>query len=139
MDWITEDIAIGNYLDAVDLALHKEAGIHSLLCLDGELRPADAAEMGLREIVSFAFIDGEGNSPASFEAAVKAVGRLSTTKPKLLVQCHAGRSRSVVIVAAYLMLTRRWPSEKALAYIAERREIALTPGIEKLLRSAWLV
>jgi hypothetical protein len=139
MDWISDTIAIGNYLDATDTALHKAEGIRSLLCLDGKLKTPDAARLGLEALQAFSLIDGDGNRPEVFEAAVRAVERLSTTKPKLLVQCHAGRSRSVIVVAAHLMRTERIKPQEAMQRIAERREVAITPGIERLLRSAWLL
>lgn len=139
MNFITDNIAIGNYLDATDVEAQRAAGIESLLCLDGKLKPSDAEAMGLKQIISFSLIDGRGNRPETFESAVRAVGRLSAGKPKLLVQCHAGRSRSVIVVAAHLMLTRQLSDSEALDFINERREIALTPGIETLLMSAWLL
>ncbi len=138
MDWISDSIAIGNYLDATDTALHRAEGIRSLLCLDGKLRPSDAARLELDELVSVPLIDGDGNRPEAFETAVRTIDRLATRRPKLLVQCHAGRSRSVVVVAAHLMRTERLRPAEALQRIAERREVAITPGIERLLRSAWL-
>ena len=138
MDWISDSIAIGNYLDATDTALHRAEGIRSLLCLDGKLRPGDAARLELDGLVSVPLIDGDGNRPEAFESAVRAVERLATLRPKLLVQCHAGRSRSVIVVAAHLMRTQRLRPQDALQQIAERRDVAITPGIERLLRSAWL-
>ena len=139
MDWISDSIAIGNYLDAADTALHQAEGIRSLLCLDGKLRGQDAARLGLAELVAVPLIDGDGNDAGAFETAVRAVGRLAVQRPKLLVQCHAGRSRSVIVVAAHLMRTERLRPQVALQRVAERREIAITPGIERLLRSAWLL
>lgn len=139
MDWICDSIAIGNYVDATDNALHQAEGVRSLLCLDGKLRAGDAARLGLDEIVSVPLLDGDGNRPDAFETAVRAVERLAARRPKLLVQCHAGRSRSVIVVAAHLMRTERLRPQQALQRIAERREIAITPGIERLLRSAWLL
>jgi hypothetical protein len=139
MNWISDTIAIGNYLDATDIALHQAEGIRSLLCLDGKLKSSDAARLGLEAVLAFSLIDGDGNRPEIFEAAVRAVDRLATTKPKLLVQCHAGRSRSVIVVAAHLMRTERIRPQEAMQRIAERREVAITPGIERLLRSAWLL
>ena len=139
MNWITDTIAIGNYLDATDTAVQQSEGISSLLCLDGKLRASDAERLGLVEIVSVPLIDGDGNTPAAFEQAVRAVERLSTLRPRLLVQCHAGRSRSVIIVAAHLMRMDRLRPQEAIQRIAEHREIAITPGIERMLRSAWLL
>jgi protein-tyrosine phosphatase len=69
------------------------------------------------------------------DQAVRLVGVLSEQSPKLLVHCRAGRSRSVVVLAGYLMRERRWSCDKAIAFIAGRHDIQLTPGIEGLLRS----
>lgn len=139
MDWISDSIAIGNYLDATDTALHKAEGIRSLLCLDGKLRSADAVRLELAELVSIPLIDGDGNKPEEFEAAVRAVDRLVSKHGKLLVQCHAGRSRSAIVVAAHMIRKERLRPVEALQRIAERREIAITAGLEKFLRSAWLL
>ncbi len=139
MNWITENIAIGNYLDATDTPTQQAEGIVSLLCLDGKLKPSDAQRLGLTEIVSVPLIDGAGNSSDAFELAVRAVERLSTRRPKLLVQCHAGRSRSVIVVAAHLMRTQKLRPQEAIQRVAEHREIAITSGLERLLRAAWLL
>ena len=52
---------------------------------------------------------------------------------RILVHCHAGRSRSVVVVARFLMQSRGLAAQAALDLIAARREIYLSPGIEELL------
>ncbi len=139
MDWITDCIAIGNYLDATDTDLQSAGGIRSLLCLDGKLKASDAARLGLDTLRAYSLIDGDGNRPEVFEAAVRAVDQLSRTRPKLLVQCHAGRSRSVIVVAAHLMRTERLRPDEAIRRVSQCREPAITPGIERLLRSAWLL
>ena len=139
MDWITDDIAIGNYLDATDVAARQSGGVRSLLCLDGKLSAGYAGRLGLEEVASFSLIDGDGNHSGVFEAAVRTVDRLAVSHPKLLVQCHAGRSRSVIVVAAHLMRRERLRPQEAIRRIASRRETAITPGIERLLRGAWLL
>lgn len=138
MDWITDDIAIGNFLDAENAELRREQGIRSMLCLSGKQRGIAAEALGLVALENFELKDGPGNDPRIFQRAVESVGLLAKLHPKLLVQCHAGRSRSVVVVAAHLMKTRRWTSEEALRYVSARREAALTPGIEQLLCSNFL-
>jgi len=54
---------------------------------------------------------------------------------KILVHCHAGRSRSVCIVARYLMLKKNLTRKQALGKIEEKREIYLSPGIEEILEA----
>lgn len=138
MDWITDTIAIGNYLDAEDAELRRASGIRSMICLNGKQRGVQAEALNLDALENYDFVDGPGNDIALFQRAVQTVGRFAKRHPKLLVQCHAGRSRSVVVVAAHLMLIHGWNHNEALAHVASRRECALTAGIEKLLRSPFL-
>lgn len=38
MDWITDNIGIGNYLDAEEAELRCSNGIRSMICLNGKQR-----------------------------------------------------------------------------------------------------
>jgi len=87
----------------------------------------------------FNLTDGPGNDPGLFQRIVGTVGSLSRRHPKLLVQCHAGKSRSVITVAAHLMSTQGLSAKEALTFIAVRRETFITPGIEGLLTHPWLL
>jgi protein-tyrosine phosphatase len=133
MDWITERVAIGNHLEARDIALLKQHAIRSVVSLDGSLRPGDAAEFGLAEVASYQLIDGAGNDPRVFRYAVDDVCRMIESQPPVLVQCHAGRSRSAVAVAAYLMRAHDIEPEDAIALVAAKREINITQGLIDLL------
>jgi protein-tyrosine phosphatase len=133
MDWITDSVAIGNYLEAKDAALLRQAGIASALSLDRTLRTGDAAPLGLREVEAVPLEDGPGNDPRLFRRAVDALEDLASRHPPVLVQCHAGRSRSAVVVAGYLMRSLGLGPEEALARVAARRGVAVSPGLECLL------
>src|SRR6516162_3527999 len=98
MDWITADIAVGNYLEAQNASLLGERGIHSVLGLDGTLQNRKSAELGLADIEVVPLEDGPGNDPRLFRLATAALERLAREHPPVLVHCHAGRSRSVVVV-----------------------------------------
>jgi hypothetical protein len=50
MNWITEDIALGNYLEVQDAALLRQEGIGSVLSLDRTLQGRNPAELGLKAI-----------------------------------------------------------------------------------------
>lgn len=130
MDWVTDGIAIGNYLEAQDKALLHDSGITAVLSLDGTLRGRPSAELGLQAIEVVPLEDAPGNDVRLFHRAVDALVRLSL-QGKVLVQCHAGRSRSVVVVAGYLMKTTGIGAEEALAQVAARREVAVTAGVER--------
>jgi protein-tyrosine phosphatase len=138
MDMITDAIAIGNYLDAEDVELRRAAGIRSMICLNGKLRGVSPETLGLDALDNYDLKDGPGNNPEVFRRAVESVGRFAKRHPKLLVQCHAGRSRSVIVVAAHLMRIHGWPSGEALSFVASKREVAVTAGIESLLKSSFL-
>jgi protein-tyrosine phosphatase len=135
MDWITDDIAIGNYLDAQDAALLKSKGIRSVLSLDRTLEGKNPSSLGLTAIDAIPLDDGPGNDLRLFERAVDALDSLRRNAGPVLVQCHAGRSRSAVVVAGYLMKTQGIDSAGALALIAAKREINVTAGLERLLES----
>lgn len=134
MNWITDSIAIGNFLDAQDADLLRVEAIGSILGLTTALDQHEAEQLGVRFIRVIPLDDGPGNSVAQFAAALEALSDLAQNAPPVLVHCHMGRSRSVAIVAAYLMATQGLDADAALALIATKREIALSPALEQFLR-----
>jgi hypothetical protein len=72
MNWITDTIAIGNYLDAQDKELLQREGILSVLSLDGSLMGRSPEEVGVKRVVALKFQDGPGNDPALFLRTVDA-------------------------------------------------------------------
>ncbi len=133
MDWITESVAIGNYLDARDEKMLREHGFRSAVSLDATLKKGDEDDLPYRAIASYNLVDGPGNDPRVFLHALDALVRLVDSAPPVLVQCHAGRSRSVILVAAYLMRLHGHDEDEALAEVERKREVAITQGIEGLL------
>ncbi len=133
MDWITDEVAIGNYLEAQDAALLKQHGFRSVLSLDGTLTEQHAARLGLSEVASYRLIDGPGNDLRVFRLAIEDLKKLAASHSPVLVQCHAGRSRSAVVVAAHLMAACGLDLEKAIALVASKREINVTSALVDLL------
>jgi protein-tyrosine phosphatase len=133
MDWITEEVAIGNYLEAQDVTLLEQHGFRSVLSLDGTLSGKRAAGFGLSEVASYRLIDGAGNDLRVFRFAIDDLLRLVRLHPPVLVQCHARRSRSASIVAGYLMHVHKVDPEQAMASVAARREINVSPPLAELL------
>lgn len=76
MNWITDNIAIGNYLDAQDTNLLQMEGIKSVLCLDRTLQGKVAADMGLKAIEVVPLEDGPGNDQRLFHLAVDSLRNL---------------------------------------------------------------
>jgi protein-tyrosine phosphatase len=134
VDWITlQKIAIGNYLDAQNAALLKEAGIRSILCLDGCLVDQSPQSLGVEEIKVVKLQDTIGNDPRVFARAVGTLAELVRSHCPVLVHCHAGQSRSVIVVAGFLMVDAGMDAAAAMAYVGHRRVINVTPGLERLL------
>lgn len=133
MDWITDDIAIGNYLDAQNPDLLRRESISAVLGLSDDLRGRNPADLGLKAIEVVPLEDARGNDPRHFERAVNSLTRLRHEFGRVLVHCHAGRSRSVVVVAGHLMQTLRITADDALARVAAKRDVSVTEGLERLL------
>ena len=128
MTFITDTIAIGNFIDAQDHAALQEAGIRSILCLNGLLSGLQPDDLGVEAMTCFNFTDGSGNDPQLFERAVKIVGQYAKQNPKLLVHCHAGKSRSVMVVASHLVRQHQWDLRQALEFIRAKRPEIMYPG-----------
>lgn len=133
MDWITEKIAIGNYLEAQDEELLRSEAVVSVLGLDRTLQGRAPADLGLERIEIIPLEDRAGNDPRLFRRAVDALARFVREAPPVLVHCHAGRSRSAIVVAGHLMVSLGITAEDALALVVAKREIAVTEGLERLL------
>lgn len=131
MDWITDRIAIGNYLEAQDAELVQREAIRGILGLLPQ--PEGFAPPGAIPFRRIPLIDGAGNDLFTFRLAVDTLATLLADAPPVLVHCHAGRSRSVAVVAGYLVLHGGMEPEAALALVTARRQTAVSPALEDLL------
>jgi len=161
MDWITENIAIGNYFEAQDAQVLRQFKsvlglVPTLRDLDDSKKDAIAELRGLLEIDEAEFdetlqrlreelktkrievvelIDGPGNDVALFRRAVSVLAELTKETPPVLVHCHAGRSRSPAVVAGYLMKSLRIDASQALEIVVQKRETYIAPALICLLDS----
>ena len=127
MDWITANIAIGNFVDARNL---NSTDVDAVLCLkDTCCVESDPNHC----VMCVPLIDGPGNDPRLLEDAIDFIDAIVSDGERVLVHCHAGRSRSVCIVARYLMWKSGLSGKAALEVIKSKREIYLSPGIDELL------
>ena len=126
MDWITDQIAIGDALDAVDHAPEFD----SILCLlsdcCGDRNDIDGYCVPLN--------DGPGNRREHVFAAIDFIAVQVENGLRVLVHCRAGRSRSVCIVAAYLMRHQGLSKRLAMSMISKKRQVFLSDGIEEIFK-----
>jgi hypothetical protein len=133
-NWIIPGkIAIGNFVAAKDIVLLKEEGIRSVFGLTDELIKTRPGDLGLDKIVVRPMLDGPGNSAAMFSGMVNDLIKLAKEHSPVMVHCHAGRSRSVTLVAGYLMRTEGYSSDVALRKVQRERESRLQAGLKPLL------
>jgi protein-tyrosine phosphatase len=133
VDWITAQIAIGNYLEARDAEALRRHGIRSVMSLDGSLTAEDASRLGVDTVVAFRLIDGVGNDARVFKLAIESLRDLVSSYAPVLVHCHAGRSRSVVIVAGHLANALGISCEEGIARVTNKRAVNVTPTLKELL------
>jgi atypical dual specificity phosphatase len=133
MDWVTDEIAIGDQRDAQDSDLLRREKVGSILGLVPTLLGREPGELGVRHIEVVPLIDGHGNRFDDFLQAVSTLGRLLAEAPPVLVHCRAGMGRSPVVVAAHLMRTRSLSADEALALVAARRRISILVDMRALL------
>jgi protein-tyrosine phosphatase len=132
MDLITADIWIGNFNDAQNLDSLREAGIQSILCLDGCLAGKSAEDLGVRQIEVVPLIDGRGNPPEVFLRAVRTLKHLTAKHAPVLVHCHAGQSRSAAVVCKFFMKEGDGLAQ-AMKKITAKRKVAIQAGLQETL------
>lgn len=127
MDFITDQIAIGNRHDAMDLGFLISNGIDAVLNLAYDL---DISYFQFYHEKEYRFqieyqkvglIDGAGNKSSTFAAAVYMLDQLLERHDKVLVHCHAGISRSSSVVTTYLSHKNGISLDEALNLVKEKR------------------
>jgi len=143
MDFITDRIAIGNRYDAMDLGLVISNGIGAVLNLAYDL---DISYFVFYHEKEYKFeieyqkvglIDGRGNKPSTFAAAVYMLDQLLERHDKVLAHCHAGVSRSPVVVATYLSQINGISFDEALNLVREKRP-EVSPNFELIKIAKFL-
>lgn len=134
MDWITESIAIGDWRDAQNAELLKQEGVSSILSLIGMFVGKSAEELGVQQLEIIPMQDGPGDDLPKLTQAVQALQRLTETSPPVLVHCRAGQSRSVAVVAAYLMKSKSLSCDEAIDMIAQKRHISMNREMIELVK-----
>jgi len=126
MTQIWERIYLGSFKDAEQLATANPCGITAVvsLCEDAVRRATNISYTHLP------IADSRPIAVQRFEEIMKAIER-GVHQGKLLVHCVGGMSRSPIMVAAWLHRCGYAGIDKALAEIAELRDIDPSPVLLK--------
>ncbi len=130
--WITDKVAITNFFSAHCAESISQNGVRTILCLDRDLQGTPAQERGLECVQVVHLIDGD-NEMRAFREAVDTLKALVGKYGRVLVHCRAGRSRSVAVVAGYLVRTKNLGAHQALDMVKTRRETAVAPELVTLV------
>jgi hypothetical protein len=133
MNKITNDIWIGSFKDAHDRNALRLHGIRSILCLDGCLAGKKVEEIGVDRVEIVELIDGRGNPPEVFLRAVRLLKQLKKQYSPVLVQCHAGQSRSAAVVCKFFMIEEANSLTEAMKKISTKRRVAIQAGLQEAL------
>jgi protein-tyrosine phosphatase len=130
--WITDSVAITNFFSAHSKAVLTEHKVKAVLCLDRELQGSPPGDRGIDCVRVMHMKDGP-NEMRLFKEAVATLERLLADYNRVVVHCRAGRSRSIAVVAAYLMKARDLGADEALAFVMAKRAASIAPELVELV------
>ncbi|KAI9079724.1 hypothetical protein K1719_038345 [Acacia pycnantha] len=107
---VTKNLFIGGALAARSLYTLQQLGITHIMCLcTNEIGQSDSQFPDLFAYKNFSVSDDEDSNISSiFEEACDLISDVEGTGQRILVHCFEGKSRSVTLVLAYLMLRKKY-------------------------------
>jgi len=130
--WLTANVAITNYKSAHSKMVLSGHDVKAILCLDRDLEGCPAGDRGV-ECISVVPLKDGANEMVVFRETVITLEKLVDHYLRVVVHCRAGRSRSIAVVAAYLMKTRNMEAEEAMEYVKAKRQSAIAPELIRLV------
>lgn len=122
--FITDEIAIGDSQDAKNAINENfDAALNVAIDLDIKDPPQDDSAKIRIKRHKVGLIDGRGNNPLTFAAAILLLHSLTQSNKLILVHCHAGQSRSVMVVAAWIAFKKLTSLDNALEQILPLRKV----------------
>ncbi|KAK7399275.1 hypothetical protein VNO78_10455 [Psophocarpus tetragonolobus] len=107
---VTSSLFIGGALAARSVYILQYLGITNILCLcTNEIGQSETQYHDLFEYKNYSVCDSDDyNISSIFEEACDFIDYVEQTGQRVLVHCFEGRSRSVTLVLAYLMLRKKY-------------------------------
>jgi protein-tyrosine phosphatase len=113
---ITPQVSIGDSQDATSITNDKfDCALNVAIDLDIGDTNIKRHKVGL--------LDGPGNDPALFISAVIVLYSLAKSGKRILIHCHEGKSRSVMVCSAFLAVQELTTLDDALAKIMPLRKV----------------
>lgn len=137
---ITDRICIGDNLDARQPASALDC------CLNTDIKCDIPLTQGNVYRHKVGLLDGPGNDDALLLSAVMVLHALNKRHNRVLVHCHEGKSRSVMVVSAYVSIVGGMEFDRVLRDIMAARGVTeyrpalyqqfvqLIPTLRRLLR-----
>lgn len=131
--YILDNVAIGNSQDSKNV---KNEQFDSVLNVAIDLDIKD--EFKWRHKVGL--LDGPGNHPDMMVAAVLALHALVNSGKRVLVHCHAGKSRSVMITSLYVSIAKNIDFDTVLKQVMAHRGVDVyQPALYELAKIVYPV
>jgi protein-tyrosine phosphatase len=128
--FITDEVAIGNSQDSIRADNNQFDAVLNV-AIDFDLMD------GFKWRHKVGLLDGPGNDPLMFASAVILLHSLVRRGKKVLVHCHEGKSRSVMVVAAW-MWARGYEFDATLDQIMKARGVdQYRPALKELAVSTY--
>ncbi|KAL3990122.1 Dual specificity phosphatase catalytic domain family protein [Acanthocheilonema viteae] len=131
IDRIIENLYLGDMQDVLNECridrVRNELKISHILTIAAEAIPMEKQIVGISYMFIFA-LDTDTQDMFAGDLLANALTYIRTSienNGRILVHCEAGISRSVFVVAAYLMQKLKWSFSKVIKYIQRIRPIAL--------------
>jgi protein-tyrosine phosphatase len=130
---ITPQVAIGNADDARTVTKEQFDAVLNV-AIDLEILDLSVKrhKIGL--------IDGPGNDPMTFLLAVLFLYSLVKSGKRVLIHCHEGKSRSVMVCAIFVAIQEQISVDEALAKIMPARKVDVKrPALYELAQTTKLL
>lgn len=129
--YITDEVAIGNSQDAIN-ADNKQ--FDAVLCVAIDFDIMD----GFKWRHKVGLLDGPGNDPLTFASAVILLHSLVRRGKRVLVHCHEGKSRSVMVVSAWICARGLGSLDEVLEVVMKLRSVdQYRPALKELAQVSY--